>query len=827
MTQGPYHLISIGLLLILSYLVSLLMVRLQLLSIAHHRRFWNNLLLLFFLSTALLGLLLVVKVNYKLDISWIETALQWHVDLGIGFAFVSFFHLSWHLGYFKKLIFRDPVSSRPAKLTPHLTFNSMQVKLLFVLLGFISIMAQLVLLREFIKTLHGNELIIGIFLAMWMMLTSAGAWAGSGYKARISGTSLLKMLLILSAFPLVVYMLLILLNRYIFLPGYEPGMIASIAYIVLLVGPFTITSGFLFSYISRSVKIKRPDATFYMLDSLGSLAGGLIFGLILVLILDNIQVLAFLFLAAALSIILIFGTPAKWFQRIVLLLAGIVLFSALLFTGTLRTLEGLRYKNETILDTRDTPYGNLTFTEKDGQVTGYLDRNPVLSSADLVRSEEAVHYPALQHPDPGSFLLLGSGLSGHAAEIIKYKPEKFDYCEADPAIFNLGRQHLPPLPESVFNFIPVDGRSWLRADTVKYDVIISTTGDPLTIGWNRYYTKEFFMLVHEHLASEGIFCMQLTTGGNYVNDPGGQLLGINYHTLTQVFDHVAIVPGYATYFLASEKPLSLDFPSLLEAHHIFTTYVHPDYLDFTHLTFDSEQLLERILLEPTRTNSDLWPRLFFSSLSNLDSRMGGHSLVVTGILSLLVFFALLFSYRPMKAGMYVIGFTGAGIQILLIMVIQSLYGFAYKVAPIMITVFMAGIVAGALFWNRIWRTASLSKLTGLLWIMALTVAVGVVILKTDQLFIHHLSGQLVLGLLNFIPGMIVGSVYGMSLALSGEDGLSGIGRLYSADLAGAALGTFVPALIILPLIGVTNTFILFCGINVATGLYVLTRGRKR
>ena len=97
MTQGPYHLISIGLLLILSYLVSLLMVRLQLRSILQHRRFWNNLLLLFFLSTATVGLLLAVKVNYKLDISWIETVLQWHVDLGIGFAAVSIFHLSWQL----------------------------------------------------------------------------------------------------------------------------------------------------------------------------------------------------------------------------------------------------------------------------------------------------------------------------------------------------------------------------------------------------------------------------------------------------------------------------------------------------------------------------------------------------------------------------------------------------------------------------------------------------------------------------------------------------------------------------------------------------------
>ena len=187
---------------------------------------------------------------------------------------------------------------------------------------------------------------------------------------------------------------------------------------------------------------------------------------------------------------------------------------------------------------------------------------------------------------------------------------------------------------------------------------------------------------------------------------------------------------------------------------------------------------------------------------------------------------LLFSYSPLKAGMYVAGFTGAGVQILLIMVLQSLYGFAYLVTPVMITIFMGGIVTGVVLWKTIWSKPSISKLSGLLWIMAIIVASCVIVIKTDQLFINPLAGQLILGLLNFLPGMIVGSVYGMSLVLISKEGRSGIGRLYSADLAGAALGTLVPVVFILPLIGITNTFILFCGINVATGLYILTRWRS-
>jgi hypothetical protein len=143
----------------------------------------------------------------------------------------------------------------------------------------------------------------------------------------------------------------------------------------------------------------------------------------------------------------------------------------------------------------------------------------------------------------------------------------------------------------------------------------------------------------------------------------------------------------------------------------------------------------------------------------------------------------------------------------------------------MITVFMGGIVVGARSWKKILRSQSVSKFTGLIWSMAILAAVLVVVLKQKPLFEHRLLGQFLLGIFNFLPGLLVGSVYGMSIGLSREERHSGMGLFYSADLTGAALGTFIPGIFMIPLIGVTNTFILFCGINVATGLYILTRWR--
>ena len=826
MTQGPYHLFSISLLLIAAYLLSLFALRIRLFQIPGHRRFWNLLLLIFFSSTGVLGLLLAIQVNYKLELGWAETALQWHVDLGIGFAMVSIFHLTWHIGYYKRMVSAKQGTPPPSHWKPHLPFDHGRIIWLFLLLGFISILAQLMLLREFIRTLHGNELVIGIFLSVWMVLTAAGAWAGALYRWKISLSRLLRMIWILSVVPLLIYMVLLLVDRFLFLPGFEPGMIASFAYITLLLSLFGLMSGFLFAYLAKSVRWNQSRASFYMLDSLGSLTGGILFSGLLVFFLENLQVMALLPLLTSIVLVWRFHFPEKKQLRILLPGIALLLGVAGMLPGPRYALEKLHFNDESILYSGDTPYGNLTFTSRDGQVNAYLDRNPAGSSSDLAVAEETVHYAALQHPHPESFLLMGGILSGNASEVLKYDPEVFDACEAVPDLYTRGRDYLQNEPLGSMQFRPVDGRRWLTSEeAATYDVIIASTGDPVTLGWNRYYTVEFFRLVHAHLNEGGIFTTSLKAGGNYINDPGGALIGISYHTLQQVFDHVAIIPGYATYFVASDKPLTLDFPSLAANRGIETTYVNEDYLDAAHLQFDSDQLMERIRMEPVRINSDLWPRLFFSGLASLQSRMGGEVLFISGMLSILLFLFLLLFYNPLRTGMYVAGFSGAGIQMVLILLMQSYFGYAYLVTPLLITVFMGGIVLGSHFWKRIWQGHSVSHFTGLLWWMAIIAALLVVVVKLLPLSEHPVAGQWLIGFFNFLPGLIVGSVYGMSLELSGETDHADPGMFYSADLTGAALGTLIPGLFMIPLIGVANTFILFCAINAITGLYVMTRWR--
>ncbi|MGD9493418.1 MAG: hypothetical protein AB7V36_08675 [Bacteroidales bacterium] len=68
-----------------------------------HRRIWNILLLLTFLTTAVLVIVLVVQINYQLDSSLIRDYLYWHVQFGIAMSVISVIHIFWHWKYFYRI----------------------------------------------------------------------------------------------------------------------------------------------------------------------------------------------------------------------------------------------------------------------------------------------------------------------------------------------------------------------------------------------------------------------------------------------------------------------------------------------------------------------------------------------------------------------------------------------------------------------------------------------------------------------------------------------------------------------------------------------------
>lgn len=103
----PYDIISIFGIALVLYIFTYVLARKKVLKKCNHKKVWNIILLITFLVTGLLGLFMVIQLNYNLQISWFRSLLFWHVEFGIAMAAISIFHILWHIKYFMNLFKKD------------------------------------------------------------------------------------------------------------------------------------------------------------------------------------------------------------------------------------------------------------------------------------------------------------------------------------------------------------------------------------------------------------------------------------------------------------------------------------------------------------------------------------------------------------------------------------------------------------------------------------------------------------------------------------------------------------------------------------------------
>jgi hypothetical protein len=145
-------------------------------------------------------------------------------------------------------------------------------------LGVYAATGQVVLLREALTVSGGNELSLGLSLAVWLLAVGIGAWIGN----RLGNPGSLLVGASVASGPIVVGSLAFLrLHRGILglLPGGDPtlGQMAIIHGGGLLLGAATV--GFLFTTASRTFPVdsKSPASRLYMAEAIGALVAGLAF----------------------------------------------------------------------------------------------------------------------------------------------------------------------------------------------------------------------------------------------------------------------------------------------------------------------------------------------------------------------------------------------------------------------------------------------------------------------------------------------------------------------------------------------------------------------
>ncbi|HDJ34243.1 MAG TPA: hypothetical protein ENF21_09140 [Bacteroidetes bacterium] len=686
---------------------------------------------------------------------------------------------------------------------------------LVVAMGFTSMSAQLILLRDFLKLFQGNELVIGLLLASWMFITAVGAW--TGYRFRRLHHHLALLFLVLAWLPPLTHFLLVWLRYTFFTPGVMTGLLPVLVFSWTVLLPFCFVSGMSFPVFSGSLSERAGSNhtnRIYYLEASGSLAGGALFSFVLVFLFPH---WAALFLILLLNMGVLATVAWRTGRRKILgwsVASMAVTAFFLLFTDPGKLENRWLFPGQQVVMQQESPYGSLTLTRMHGQWQLYENNEMLYSTGIPALQEEKVHYPLSQHPRPDTLLLVFGSWNGMLQEISKYGPAAVDAVEINPELVEMLQSEFPEISASWLAMHFQDPVIFVnRAKDKRYDAILVNAPPPDNLQTNRYFTREFFLRCRELLSPGGVFSISLPASGNYLGESARKNHSILYFTLKEVFPYVTIVPGEEDYFIASAREFDWDITGLITEKGLENDYMNPWYISNDLIRRRADRIVEA-LTPDIRLNTGLYPVATFTHwkqwLSHFDWL---HSLVP--LIFMLFILLTLVRMNPVQVVLFAGGFASAALEVILLLAFQVLFGYLYLATGMLITVFMLGLYLGS-------RTAEYRKggkekpftrpLVGLATILA-AMPVLIFLLKNSSL--NAILVPVFIGSITLLTAFLVGTLFARGTRLLQKDIFRSSGRLYSADLMGSALGAMLVSAVLIPLTGIIVTCFLTAGVALA------------
>ncbi len=690
-----------------------------------------------------------------------------------------------------------------------------------ITLGFSAVISQIVYMREFLNIFGGNELIFGIILANWMLLTALGAYIGKVSTRFASSNHWLVFFQVLSGiFPFITIFILRIFRNSVFPEGSMLNIIDGIIISGVLLFPFCVISGFLFtsfSIIFSRLKSQNAVSSVYFFDTLGSIIGGIIFSFILVYFFNTFTIL-YILVFANLLFSMLYAIIFKIRKAIIFILILISTFYLLVWFTNIETYTKQKlYPAQTILENKDTPYGNLVLTKTAEQLNFYENGMFLFSTNNIQECEEAVHYPMLQHSKPEKVLLVSGGYSGLAKEILKYPVKTIDYLEVNPALTDLAKKYTNNLESPIIKVIHEDARMFIKTTNQKYDVVIIALPEPSTAQLNRFYTLEFFEEIKKKMNANGIFSFALMSTADYISPEASEINSVMYVSLKKYFSNVIIIPGNKNYFIASDSPLNSGISKLVSLRKIENLYVNPYYLN-------DEQIAERVryimhkIDSKASFNEDFKPIGYYLHLKYWASHFKKNYYIFFGIVALLLAFIII-RLKPLNFCLFTGGFAASAFEVIILITFQIIYGYVYQMIGIIIMLFMAGLATGSLVINKQPRFYSVKyflKIQFLLIVFSFALPFILLILNKSENIFFMVQG--IFFLLIFIVGTLTGSLYTIASKISSGKIEHIASETYGADLMGSAIGALLLSAFLLPLLGIFEACFLIGIINIFSGI---------
>jgi spermidine synthase len=341
--------------------------------------------------------------------------------------------------------------------------------------------------------------------------------------------------------------------------------------------------------------------------------------------------------------------------------------------------------------------------------------------------------------------------------------------------------------------------------------------EPNTFQINRFYTDGFFKLASHRLAEGGVLSFSMQGFDNFLAEPQRLKLSSLYNTAAAYFEHVLLLPGQHVFFLCSNRKLSPDIPAALEKKGIPTAYISGFF--YGNLTPERIDRLNSLMDPSTPLNRDTSPylmRLMFSQwFAKFQTSPAGFFLV-------LAVFTAIYLVRVSREELvlFATGSLTMGSEILVIFAFQIYFGYIYLQIGIIITVFLAGLLPGAWYGQRLRHHGKpILVLTEVLLIACLVLFILGITCVADRL---PVAFYLMFG---FVISLACGFQFPVVLHLKGS-GSQAAARSFSADLIGAACGTLLTSVVLIPYAGILWTAAGLIGIKLVSLVLIGTSRRS-
>ena len=692
------------------------------------------------------------------------------------------------------------------------------LKIAVVGAGFSALVIQIIFLREFLCVFLGNELVAGVIIGNWMLLTATGAGLGKWVKTvKNPLTGIIWSQVFIAVLPQILMLLLSILKSRFYPLGVMPGFVGTWLFSLLLMAPFCLVSGALFTlFLKEFNQLFQDQKTplIYGFEAIGSVAGGVIFTFFLLQFFTTFQILLVVSTVNfGISLALVLASKIKRINFHLILIIWLLMLVVNLAFDLDNLSKSFIYRKQQIVLNKETPYGNLVVTKTGEQYNIFENGLCLFSTDNVITNEESVHYAMLHHPNPKNILLVSGGVSGIVHEILKYKITVIDYVEINPAIIEAAKRFSGFDESKVLEIHNQDPRSFIKTTARKFDVVLLNFPPPSTAQLNGYFTQEFYLQLKTKLNAGAIISTSLDGGSNYLGKEAANLHGILYQTLKSVFTNVLIIPGQANYFLASDAPLGSDIVKRLENTGIENDFVNKYYLDDETVKMRASQL-QQLIPTDSPINHDFKPVAYFERINYWLSWFGLEINKIAAIVAI-AFFVLLFFFNRPNQLMFVAGFTVSATEVIVLLAYQVVFGYFYKDVALLIAAFMAGLAMGTYLSGNDFLKFNHTKMLinqALIGFSAFVIPLFLVFeaRNFESRFLLHL----IFYFLMIIPGILTGLQFSWVSMITLKNN-SGNGTMaYSSDLFGSAGGALLTSAILIPLYGFVMTGLILAGMNV-------------